>query len=85
VITEALLNVLVGVVQGFGSLLPTYTVDVSGLTAGATSVGGLAASMNGYAPVLVLGVALAVVFGYWLALLAFRGVVWLYHQVWGSD
>lgn len=86
-ITEALLGMVVDLVEWLVTLLPDFGVDLSTLDfAGAwESIAGAALALNGWVPVTVqLGVAAMLL----VVLVAMSGwglVVWVYHQFWGSD
>jgi len=85
VVTEALISMMVGVVNGFLSLVPAWAPNTSALTNSGTNIGAWAMAWNGYFPVAVLAACLLLVLAVKLALLGFRTLVWVYHQFWGSD
>lgn len=81
----ALISVAVAVVAGLVDNLPDYDFDTSAFNVQAEQVGAWASALNGYAPIAQLGVALGILVGLRLALLAWQTVVFIYHQFWGSD
>lgn len=84
-VTEAILGVLAGIVNGLLSLVPAWAPDTSSLSVTTASVGAWAFAWNGYFPVAVLGVCLGIVLAFKIALLAWRLITFGYHQFWGSS
>jgi hypothetical protein len=84
-IIDALLSVLAGVIHGFLALLPNYTPDTSALVTSGASVGSWASILNGYVPVQLLGWCLVFLLGIKVVLVAWDGILFVYHQIWGSS
>lgn len=84
-ITEFLLETVVGIVLGLVQMTPASTVDYSQLHDQSQQVGALASALNGYTPVAQVGAALVLLVALKLALLAWQGVMFIYHQFWGSS
>ena len=84
VITEFMIDLTTGIIAGFIPLLPPVTFDSAGFTATTTAFSRMGA-LNGYFPVATLGLCLGLVFGLKLWMLAYRLVLFIYHQFWGSD
>ncbi|QIK83530.1 hypothetical protein [Sanguibacter sp. HDW7] len=59
-------------------LIPSWTPPTEAFSQSSASVGSMASAGNGYFPVRVLGICLALVLGLKVALLAWRGVVFVY-------
>ena len=84
-ITTALLVVALGSLAGLLNIVPVASIDVSGLTVNASMVAGLAGTLNGYFPLVTLGVCLGVVFALKLFMLGYRLVLFIFHQFWGAS
>lgn len=84
-VTEALIGFFMQAIRAVVRILPVWSPPAEDLTAVSTEVGAWGARADGYFPVTVLGVCLAVVFAVKVGLLAWRVVVFIYHQFWGSD
>lgn len=83
-IIVALLGILLATVGGLLNIIPVAAIDVSGLVANVSQVSGLAGTLNGYFPLVTLGMCLGVVLGLKLLMLGYRLVLFVYHQFWGS-
>lgn len=79
-IVTFLCSVILGLVQGLFSLLPTWGVDTSSLT-GAQSIAVSAGSLDGWIPETFIFGCLAVVVAARLWFLVINGFQWLYHLV----
>jgi hypothetical protein len=84
-VTQFLLEVVFALIRGLISLGPRYTPPIEDVSAQAATLGGQAAALNGYVPVVQLGVVLTVLVVAKLALLAWQAVAFAYHQFWGSS
>ena len=84
-ITTWMLTVLVSTITGLLNIAPTAAIDVSGLAVNVSTVSGLAGTLNGYFPLMTLGVCLGVVFGLKVFMLGYRLVLFVWHQFWGSS
>lgn len=84
-ITEALIRAAVAVILGMASVLPRHTFDVTAMADTFGQVASYAGGLNGYAPVLQLGLAVGLLASLKLALMAWNVVLFIYHQFWGSS
>lgn len=84
-ITEALISAGVGIILGLVSVLPRHDFDAAAMADTFGTVASYAGGLNGYAPVLQLGLAIALLAGLKLALMAWNVVLFIYHQFWGSS
>ncbi|HEY0186221.1 MAG TPA: hypothetical protein VGC67_01905 [Cellulomonas sp.] len=84
-ITDSLIRFVGQSIRAVLGLLPSWTPPADAFGTQATSIGTLAVRADGYFPVLVLGICLAFVLALKVLLLAWRVLLFLYHQVWGSD
>lgn len=80
-VTDALLTFALSLVRAIAGLLPEWQPDAEPFTTTSTSLGSMAAVGNGYFPVTLLGICLAVVIGLKVALLAWRAVVFVYELI----
>lgn len=84
-ITEALLTFMAEAVGAVLGLVPQWEPPTEALAASSSSLGASAARANGYFPVVTLGACLVLVLGFKVFLIVWRLVVFIYHQIWGSD
>lgn len=84
-VTEFVVSAVLAIFRALVAPLPVYTLDTAAMSAQSSQVGALAMTLNGYAPVSQLAIALGLLGGLKLALLAWQGVVFVYHQFWGSS
>lgn len=84
-ITEALVHFVGQSLRAVLGLIPTWNPPVDPFTGSAYAVGGMAGALNGYFPVSTILVCLTLLVGLKVALLGWRLIVFVYHQVWGSD
>lgn len=86
-VVEALLSIVMNLVEFFVSLVPDFGLDLGDIdVAGAVdAIGNGAAGLNGYVPFTVaIGVAVMLLI-LQIAMSGWGFIVWLYHQFWGSD
>lgn len=84
-ITEWLIRFTFAAVRAVLHLVPVVPAPTLG-TAGATrSLGYYVALADGYAPVVLALGAAGTVLAYRIALFVWRGIVFVYHQFWGSN
>lgn len=83
-ITDLILSAFTGIILGLFEPLPVHPVDTSVIEGQTSQIGAMASALNGYAPIGLLGACLAVLLTLKVALLAWRGVLFVYHQFWGS-
>jgi len=84
-IVDALVTFVCASARAVLGLLPTWTVPATPFATTSYSLGSMASMGNGYFPVAVLGVCIALVLALKVVLLGWRVVVFIYHQFWGSD
>lgn len=84
-VTDAVIRFLGQSVRAILGLVPSWQPPADDFGSTATNLGAIAAQGNGYFPVMVLGVCLALVLALKVFLLGWRLVLFIYHQVWGSD
>lgn len=84
-ITAALLVLTLATVTGLLNIAPVASIDVSALAVNASTVAGLGGTLNGYFPVVTLGVCLGIVFGLKVFMLGYRLVLFIFHQFWGAS
>lgn len=84
-VTLALFVLILGTVSGLLNIVPQATIDVSSLTANASAVAGLAGTLNGYFPLVTLGVCIGIVIALKAFMLLYRVVLFVWHQFWGSS
>lgn len=83
-ITLWLLQLVVGLIIGVDQLVPDLDIgdgigDVTGQFVGAMFL------LDGYVPLTDIWIAVAVLFAARIGMAAWHGVVWVYHQFWGSS
>lgn len=84
-ITDAVVVFLLQSVRAVLALVPGWAPPPDAFGQVSVSLGALAAVGNGYFPVVVTGVCLVLVLSLKVALLAWRVVLFVYHQFWGSN
>lgn len=84
-IVNAVVGFVLGAVRTLVGALPSWSPPTDALSQQAASIGGMAGVVNGYFPILLLGSCAAVVLAVFLGLRAWRVVVFIYHQFWGSE
>lgn len=84
-ITAWLLGLLLGTLSGMLGLIPGGVLDMSGMVANVSMISSLAGTLNGYFPLVTLGICLGVVLGLKLLMMGWRLVLFVYHQFWGSS
>lgn len=84
-ITDALITFTLASFRAIVGLLPAWVVPVPALSAMSGFVGDAAARADGYFPVLTTIVCAGVVLTVRVGLLAWRVVIFVYHQFWGSN
>jgi hypothetical protein len=84
-VVEFLMEMIGGVIRGLVSLLPASPVNPDEVGDSFYSVGGMASALNGYVPILALAAGITVLIGFRLALLLWQGIMFVYHQFWGSS
>lgn len=84
-IFDAIVRFLGQSVRAVVGLIPSWSPPASDFATSAGQFGALAFRANGYFPVAVLAWCLVLVLALKVFLLAWRVIVFLYHQVWGSD
>lgn len=85
-ITEALLAIVMGLVNWIVSIVPDFGLDVDlDLAQSFQLLGGYAYTMNGWFPVAILGGAVVLVLITQMGVTVWGFIVWLYHQFWGSN
>jgi hypothetical protein len=85
VITSTLLVLCLSTLTGLLNIAPVAAIDVSGLAVNVSTVAGLAGTLNGYFPLVTLGVCLGIVFGLKVFMLGYRLVLFVWHQFWGAS
>lgn len=73
-ITDVFIGGMIEILRALFFGLPSWEPDWDGVSDGAATVVESAAWLNGYFPVATLGLALVIVWGYRLALIAYSGV-----------
>lgn len=84
-ITEALIAFVAQSVRAVLSIIPAWAPPADAFGSQAQSFGAMVSVGNGYFPVVVTGVCVAFIIGLKVAFLAWRMVLFIYHQFWGSD
>lgn len=84
-ITFALVALFLGTITGMLNIAPTATIDVSSLATNAATISSLAGTLNGYFPLVTLGVCIGIVLGLKVFMLGYRLVLFIFHQFWGSS
>lgn len=86
-IIEAVLGVIVGLIEWLVSIFPTFGLDLSevDIASAVESVATAAAALDGWAPVDESLVAFASLLTLQVAISAWGLLVWVYHQFWGSS
>lgn len=85
-ITEALLSVVVGLVEWIVSITPTFGVELDLDLAGFfEDVGENAQRLNGWFPVATLAICIGILLAVQAITTVWGFVLWLYHQFWGSS
>lgn len=84
-ITAWLLILFLSTVTGLLNIAPTASIDVGALAANTGTVAALGGTLNGYFPLVTLGVCIGVVFGLKVFMLGYRLVLFIWHQFWGSS
>lgn len=80
-LVEALVALMATSFNAVMSLVPSWEPDTAAFNQTATSVGAMASSGNGYFPVRVLGICIALVLGLKIALMAWRAIVFIYSML----
>lgn len=84
-ITGTLLVLALSTLTGLLNIAPTAAIDVSALAANTGTVAALGGTLNGYFPLVTLGVCLGIVFGLKVFMFGYRLVLFIWHQFWGSS
>jgi hypothetical protein len=85
VITEALISFVAQAARAVLGLVPQWSPPAHAFGQMSHAFGAYAAVGNGYFPVVVTGVCLGLVLALKVGLLAWRVVIFVYHQFWGSN
>lgn len=84
-VTDALIAFVFGSVRAVLGLIPTWQPPADAFSSTSISLGSIAGTGNGWFPVVTLGVCLVFILALKVFLLGWRVVVFIYHQVWGSN
>lgn len=84
-VTEALLQLVVAIAASLVSLIPSVDWDTSDFQQTTFAWGSSLGGFNNYFPVTAVFGAVALLLAVWLSMALWNGVVWVYHQFWGSD
>ncbi len=84
-IVDAIVRFVGQSVRAVLNLLPSWTPPFEEFGSQATAIGAMASRANGYFPVAVLGWCLVLVLSLKVLLFGWRVIVFIYHQVWGSN
>lgn len=79
-ITEFLISMLAGIVDGVLSIVPAWSIDTTAVT-NVGSVGATLGGMNGWFPETFVLVCLGVLLLVRLWFLAWNAIQWLYHLI----
>lgn len=86
-IVEALVTLAVSFVEWFVSIVPTFGLDFTGIDMAGLweSIGSQVSALNGWLPVVAMGIALAAYLTVQVVMSVWGLIVWIYHQFWGSE
>lgn len=84
-ISDAVIRFVGQSIRAIFMLVPTWEPPANDFGQSSASVGAMAAQANGWFPVAVVGWCLVFIFALKVFLLAWRVIVFIYHQVWGSN
>lgn len=83
-ITDLVISVIAGLVLGLVNLLPKVEIDLDAFAHSTGLMGQLGGAMNGYAPTTQFAIALGLLVTLKVGLSAWNGILFIYHQFWGS-
>lgn len=84
-ITEWLIQLVGGIAAALVSLLPSMGWEQSDFADASNGWGISAAGLNAYIPVTTMFTVAGLLVLVWVGMAAWNGIVWLYHQFWGSS
>lgn len=79
-IVDLFVAILLGLLGGFISLFPEWTLPPA-ISSFGTSIGSSLSTINGIFPVVTLGVCLGVILLSWLFILGFQALVFVYRLI----
>lgn len=83
-ITEALLEAAARVLAALVALLPEVPVNVDDFAGVGFNLGAAGMALNAYIPVGAMFTVAGLLVALWAVMAAWNGIVWIYHQFWGS-
>ncbi|WP_084129592.1 hypothetical protein [Demequina sp. NBRC 110055] len=84
-ITEWLLQLVGGIAAALVSLLPAVNWDVDDFSGASMQWGTSLSAFNVYVPLTAIFAVAGLLLAVWLTTAAWNGLVWVYHQFWGSN